>query len=84
MPYKITDNCIACGDCMVACEKDAIDDGYFYNTTGDISSTTDVVRDGTMEEQETSSASSFRIIESECDDCGFCVSVCPSGAIIKK
>jgi len=84
MPYIITDDCIACGDCMVACEKDAIDDGYVYNTTGDISSTTDVVRDGAMERQEPGFDSSFRIIESVCDECGSCVEVCPSGAIIKK
>lgn len=84
MPYKITDNCIACGDCVVACEKDAIDDGYLYNTSGDVSSTTDVVRDGSMEKRALSTSSSFRIIESACDDCGSCVNVCPAGAIVKK
>lgn len=71
MPYIITNNCIACGDCLVACGKNAIDNGY-------------VVRDGTGTEQKGSLAGFFKIIESACDECGSCVSVCPSGAIIKK
>jgi len=33
MPYRITDNCISCGDCVVACEKGAIDDSFLYNSS---------------------------------------------------
>jgi len=73
MPYKITDNCIACGDCLVACEKNAIDNGYGH-----------MVNDGFRTEQKGSLAGSFRIIESACDGCGSCVGVCPSGAIVKQ
>lgn len=72
MPYKITEDCISCGDCCVACEKDAIDDGYTYNTASNINSATFTF------------SNSFRIIEAECDECGSCVSVCPAGAIVKR
>ncbi|MDS1030592.1 4Fe-4S binding protein [Bacillota bacterium LX-D] len=27
MAYKITDSCIACGDCIAVCPKEAIDNG---------------------------------------------------------
>lgn len=83
MPYRITEDCISCGDCAVVCHKDAIDDGYTYNTTGDINSTTDVVRDGAMEEVPNPIYSVFRITD-DCDDCGACVSVCPARAIVKS
>lgn len=67
MPYKITDNCISCGDCMVACEKNAIDDGYAGKS-----------------KNRSFFSPSFRILESTCDECGACVEVCPSEAIIKE
>lgn len=82
MPYRITQDCISCGDCSVVCPRDAIDDGYTYNTRGDLTSTTDVVMDGAMEESQPPGVSIFRITNA-CDECGACVSVCPSRAIIK-
>lgn len=81
MVYKITDDCMACGDCSVVCPEEAIDDGYAYNTTGDIDSTTDVVMDGTMLPGKQKFADTFYITD-RCTGCGECVDVCPTGAIV--
>ena len=81
MAYQITADCIACGDCAVVCSQDAIDDGYTYNTEGDINATTDVVMDGAMA-PETEKAL-YRITE-DCDQCGECVDVCPASAIVTE
>lgn len=85
MAYRINENCISCGDCSVVCPENAIDDGYVYNTVGDISSTTDVVMDGAMAKDRKLGSiwQGYRITE-DCSDCGECVSVCPAGAIIKQ
>jgi ferredoxin len=81
--YLINENCIACGDCSVVCPEKAIDDGYTYNTVGEISSTTDVVRDGAMESSGRSVWQGYRITGA-CTECGSCVEVCPTGAIMKR
>ena len=82
MPYRITNACIACGDCTVVCpQKAIIEDGATYNTLGDINSTTDVVRDGAMDEPPAKLAAFYRITAG-CNKCGRCREVCPAGAIV--
>lgn len=83
MAYRINEDCISCGDCSVVCPKSAIDDGYVYNTEGDISSTTDVVMDGAMAKNTRLSPiwQGYQITE-DCSSCGKCVDVCPVGAIL--
>lgn len=82
MPHQITQDCIACGDCSVVCPEEAIDDGYTYNTTGDINSTTDVVMDGAMDDGPF--AYDIYRVKSNCNDCGSCRQVCPVDAIRPK
>ncbi|MEW6662170.1 MAG: 4Fe-4S binding protein [Bacillota bacterium] len=83
MPYRITDECIACGACAVVCSADAIQDGYTYHTLGDLTSTTDVVQDGAMEQGpgDREKASRFYRIDEKCNECGACLEVCPTQAI---
>ncbi|MDN5362621.1 4Fe-4S dicluster domain-containing protein [Moorella sp. Hama-1] len=82
MPYRITNACIACGDCTVVCpQKVIIEDGATYNTLGDINATTDVVRDGAMDEPPEKLAAFYRITAG-CNNCGRCREVCPAGAIV--
>lgn len=70
MSYRITEDCISCGNCSVVCPRDAIDDGY-----GHSSLTADVMR-GISVWQGYS-------ITGACDGCGTCVEMCPVEAIIK-
>lgn len=74
MPYRITNACIACGDCTVVCPQRVI-------IEGDINSTTDVVRDGAMDEPPEKLAAFYRI-KAGCNNCGSCREVCPAGAIV--
>ena len=32
MSYRITEDCVSCGDCSVVCPEKAIDDGYLPRT----------------------------------------------------
>jgi len=33
--YKITEECLACGNCLEACPSEAIEEGDVYRITGD-------------------------------------------------
>lgn len=70
MAYRITDDCMACGDCRVVCPIDAIDDGYG-----------DTIHDD-LEDGGHKIVDAFRITDS-CIGCGDCVDVCPTQAIVE-
>lgn len=44
MPYKITGDCIVCGDCYVICPENAIQDGYTCHPPDDLFSNEDFFR----------------------------------------
>lgn len=73
MVYRITDDCMACGNCTVVCSAGAIEDGY-TNTIGGIESLID--RPGKQEYADTF------FINKKCKQCGECVDICPTGAIV--
>ncbi len=35
MPYKISDECLACGSCLESCPNNAIKEGDIYSITAD-------------------------------------------------
>lgn len=71
MAYRITDDCISCGDCCVVCPHDAIDDGYGNALSQEVKGEDHWVYRG------------FRITD-RCNECGRCAEVCPIGAIVKE
>ncbi|GEA14717.1 4Fe-4S ferredoxin [Moorella sp. E308F] len=80
MPYRITNACIACGDCTVVCPRQAIvEDGSTHGNSGSNSQERDA--DGVMTGSPGNPAAFFRIT-ADCDLCGCCREVCPAGAII--
>ncbi|KYH31451.1 4Fe-4S binding protein [Neomoorella mulderi] len=80
MPYKITNACIACGDCTVVCPRQAIvEDGRTHS--GGSNSLNGVVPEGDRAGSSGSPAAFYRIT-ADCDACGCCREVCPAQAII--
>lgn len=65
MPYIINNNCIACGNCAVVCENNAIDTGYGQAKH-------------VFKGQEFGDPF---VINHNCTSCGKCLSVCWPGAI---
>ncbi|WP_258360794.1 4Fe-4S dicluster domain-containing protein [Moorella sulfitireducens] len=79
MPYRITNACIACGDCTVVCPRQAIvEDGLprDNSTSGPRERDAGGAVKGSVEDP----AAFFRIT-ADCDLCGCCQEVCPAGAI---
>ncbi|HHX49834.1 MAG TPA: 4Fe-4S binding protein [Clostridia bacterium] len=83
MSYRITEDCVSCGDCSIVCPEKAIDDGYVQRIPDDVSSTTGAIQDEDMDQERNSPWRGYRINDS-CTACGDCVEVCPTGAIIKE
>lgn len=81
MPYRITDDCIACGACAVVCREDAILDSHPGQTVGDLTPNTGGKQDGFMEQGPADKASRFYRIGAKCNECGACLGVCPTQAI---
>lgn len=80
MPYRITNACIACGDCTVVCPRQAIvEDGRTHGDSGCSSRERDA--GGVMTGSHENPAAFFRIT-ADCDFCGCCREICPAGAII--
>ncbi|MGI6553043.1 MAG: 4Fe-4S binding protein [Clostridia bacterium] len=75
MSYRITEDCVSCGDCSVVCPEKAIDDGYLPRTGDGTSSAAGAA-------WTDSPWRGYRINDS-CTSCGNCVEVCPTGAIVK-
>ena len=75
MSYRITEDCISCGNCSVVCPQDAIDDGYITPAL-----TAGVMREGASG----SSVWQGYSITGACNGCGTCVEMCPVGAIIQE
>ncbi|QGP92205.1 4Fe-4S binding domain protein [Neomoorella glycerini] len=81
MPYRITNACIACGDCTVVCPRQAItEDGRPHDGGG--SNSWEGVAPGGVRNSSPGSPAAFFRITADCDACGCCREVCPAGAII--
>ncbi|WP_338824615.1 hypothetical protein MHOCP_02250 [Moorella humiferrea] len=79
MPYRITDACIACGDCTVVCPCRAIvEEDRRFGRKGGFREGKD---DAAGNTSPGSPAAFFRITDA-CDGCGCCREVCPAGAIV--
>ncbi|MBS3977523.1 MAG: 4Fe-4S binding protein [Syntrophomonadaceae bacterium] len=81
MPYRITDDCIACGACTVVCREDAILDGYSCHIVGELTPNIGADQTGPMEQGPADKASRFYRIGAKCNECGACLGVCPTQAI---
>jgi len=68
LKYTINNNCIACGNCAVVCNHDAIETGYNQSKM----------------DMGTSEFGDPFIINDKCIGCGECVSVCWPEAIDPK
>lgn len=73
MAYRITSDCIACGDCSVVCPNDAVDDGYSGEKAGN----------NVIDDENVSGLKELQHyhLTDQCDGCGQCLDVCPTGAI---
>lgn len=83
MSLRITDACIACGDCLVACSQEAIleTDSPSKRGEGDRRSSVGYAGGHTVP-GPASWLSPFYYISGGCNQCGSCIEVCPAGAIV--
>jgi len=82
MPYHITNNCIACGDCTVVCPRRAIvEGGRTHSGNNDKLSLSGTAPDQAISNIFGGPAPFYRIT-ADCHPCGCCREVCPAGAII--
>ncbi|MHB1127715.1 MAG: 4Fe-4S binding protein [Bacillota bacterium] len=79
MAYRITGNCIACGNCSVVCPSGAIDDG-FHSTAGGLLAENGPGKTGA--EDPYMLMEMYRITDN-CNLCGKCVDICPTNAVIE-
>jgi len=81
--YWITDACIACGDCSVACSQKAIiETGSSSKTGGENSYFPVEPADGRIATEFAGRLTPFYYITGGCNECGSCLEVCPAGAIV--
>lgn len=82
MPYMITNDCIACGDCTVICPRWAIvEGGRTYPGSGGNLSLAGATPGETITGTPGDPAAFYRIT-ADCNACGCCREVCPAGAIV--
>ncbi len=82
MPYYITNNCIACGDCTVVCPRRAIIEADWTPAGNDDNpSLSGVASDRALRNTSGGPAPFYRITAA-CDPCNCCREICPAGAII--
>jgi Fe-S-cluster-containing hydrogenase component 2 len=79
MPYRITNACIGCGNCSVACPLQAVkESGRPLRAVGNNDTASDESGNGRFMGWD----APFYYIDCNCNQCGSCYEVCPAGAVV--